>query len=148
MALSLTFEKPRAYASGIQSNFSHYAVKANTTIWAGQVLSTDVANHAGLVLPHDAAGTFTTPRFVGFAEESVVNVTGKRVRATTKGRIILAAITNMTGATNIGATVHASNDDTFTDTSTATTVPIGKVADYVAGEGFHVQFEGFAIQSV
>ena len=112
-------------------------------------MASDAANHAGLVLPFDNAGTWTTPFFCGFAETSVTQTASStyRVKVRSKGRVILSAITGADSADDISKTVYASNDGTFTLTST-NNVAIGKIAGYVSGEGFHVQFEAAASASV
>ncbi len=148
MALSLTYEKPRAYQSG-DYPYTDAIVKASTTVYAGQVLATDAANHAGLVLPFDNAGTWTSPLLAGMCETTVVQGSSatKRTRIRQGGRIILAAITGADGIDDVTKTVYAANDDTFTLTST-NNVTFGKIVDYVAGEGFHVEFEAASVASI
>lgn len=149
MALSLTADSPRKFASGIENKFTDAIVKASTTVYDGQVLATDVANHAGLAIPFDAAGTFTSPIFLGFCQEKVVQgaSTSYRAKIRKAGRVILATITGATTAASIGVTVYASNDSTFTLTST-NNLAIGKIVEFVSGEGFHVEFEGDDVRSI
>jgi hypothetical protein len=146
MALSQTFDKPRFYATAPGPEPADYVMKASTTIYDGQVLATDVANHAGLALPFDVAGTWTTPLFLGFADGRATSAaTGTtRIRARTRGKVILTAITGADGIDDVTKAVYATNDDTFTVTA-ATNVLIGKIVDYVAGEGFHVWFEAASV---
>lgn len=149
MALSLTSDYPRAYASGVPTDVNDLVVKASTTVYQGQVLASSATENAGLVLPFDVAGTWTTPFFVGFAETSVTQTASStyRVKVRSKGRVILSAITGADSADDISKTVYASNDNTFTLTA-GSNIAIGKIAGYVSGEGFHVQFEAAASASV
>lgn len=149
MALSLTTEKDRQYGKISAAECQDITVKASTSVFVGQVLATDVANHAGKAIPFDNAGTFTTPVFVGFALTSIVQTASStdKVRVLERGTVLIPTITGASGLADYGVTVYASNDDTFTTTSTSN-IAIGKIDGFVSGEGFQVSFEAASTRSI
>ena len=68
------------------------------------------------------------------------------VRVRTRGRVILS-VTGVTAVTDEGSTVYASDDDTFTLTSTSNTA-IGKVTRYISGTTVEVYFEAASFRSL
>jgi len=108
-------------------------VGANVRVYVGQAM---MAGTGGMVNCASGAGA----DFVGFAEESVNNLTnsvphGGAARATqadlaTAGSVYLS-VDNLTAWTfdDYGLPVYASDGNTFTTASSASQVPIGKVAD-------------------
>lgn len=148
MAVTQTAEVTRAFASGISSEYADHLVVASTTVYQGQALCAALVETAGLVKPFDNALGLTSPFFVGFAETSVTQTATStfRVKVRVRGRVLLTAITGADSADDLGKTVYASNDATFTLTST-NNVAIGKIVGY-SSEGFDVQFEGTQVASV
>lgn len=88
--------------------------------------------------------------FLGFAERKADNSSGAAgdvsVRVLDKGKIVLP-VTGATGVGDVGETVYASDDDTFTLTSTSNTA-IGKVIRWVSATICEVYFEAKSITSV
>jgi hypothetical protein len=88
--------------------------------------------------------------FLGFAEEDSDNTAGasgaKTIKARQKGFVQLSVV-GVTAVTDQGATVYASDGNTFTLTSTSNTA-IGKVARWVSGTTVIVYFEAAALQSI
>lgn len=97
----------------------------------------DVSGTCGLI----SADTYV---FLGFAARQADNSAGAAsaitVRLQTKGQVQLA-VTGVTSTDDVGQTVYATDDDTFTLTSTSATT-IGKVARWVSGTTCVVAFEG------
>jgi hypothetical protein len=147
--MALSADTPRAYGSGVDPTFTSLPCKSNVTIYEGSAVGEDSTNGTYQALA--GGGTF-----VGFAHEQVINPTSgsKRVKVRQKG-IIRLAVTGASGVTDNGVTVYASDDGTFTLTSTTTVTSIGKVVQYVgvAGGGSgaticDVYFEGSLVRSL
>jgi hypothetical protein len=135
---TLAADKARAYELG---DIQELPVVATDIIYEGAA----VGLSSGYARPLVAADTF-----LGFAESKVDNSTGaagdKNVRVRTRGQIVLS-VTGVTAVTDVGATVYASDDDTFTLTSTSNTA-VGKVARYVSGTTVVVAFEAAYARSI
>lgn len=88
--------------------------------------------------------------FAGFAERTVDNSAGAagalNVRVKPRGRVILPVV-GVTAVTDEGATVYASDDDTFTLTSTSNSA-IGKITRYISGTTVEVYFEASSFRSL
>lgn len=80
--------------------------------------------------------------FLGFAEEGVDNTEGsngeRRVRLLTSGLIVLN-VTGAVGTSDLGASVYASDDDTFTLTAAGNSL-VGTVYRHEFGERCVVSF--------
>src|SRR5574340_429737 len=70
----------------------------------------------------------------------------KLVRVRNKARVILS-VAGVTAVTDEGSTVYASDDDTFTLTSTSNTA-IGKITRYISGTTVEVYFEASSFRSI
>ena len=135
---TLALNKPRAYEEGI---YNDLPVKGSTKIFEGAVLG----KASGFARPLVAADVF-----LGFSQEFVDNSAGadgvKVVRTRQRGKIVLDVV-GVTGVTNEGATVYASDDDTFTLTSAGNTA-IGKISRWMSGTRCVVEFEAASAQSL
>lgn len=88
--------------------------------------------------------------FLGFADRTADNSAGAagaiNVRCKQRGKISIPVV-GATGTDDIGATVYAADDDTFTLTAGSNTA-IGKVDSYVTGTTCIVYFEALAVRSI
>ncbi len=129
---TLAANSPRHYELGDRNAFP---VIASDIIYEGAAVGD---NGSGLARPLAAADPF-----MGFAEAKADNSAGAasaiNVRVLERGKIELA-VTGVTGAGDVGSSVYASDDDTFTLTSTSNTL-IGKVARHVSGTTCVVTFK-------
>lgn len=136
----------RAYEFDASPVYNHLPVIAADIIYegsaVGEVASTGVGNVRPLV---------ATDIFHGFADETVDNSLGaaaaKLVRVRTRG-IVQLAVAGTEPTTNfLGAPVYASDDNTFTFTSTSNTL-IGKLHRKISAGVYMVAFEAVSQQSV
>lgn len=117
------------------------------------VIASDII-YEGAAVGENGSGYFrplvAQDPFAGFAESKADNSAGAagaiNVRVKNKGRIILS-VTGVTAVTDEGSTVYASDDDTFTLTSTTNTA-IGKVVRYISGTSVEVYFEAASFRSL
>lgn len=88
--------------------------------------------------------------FLGFATRKCDNSAGaagaKNVKVKEKGKIILS-VTGVTGVGDVGDAVYASDDDTFTKTSSGNSA-IGKIARHISGTSCVVAFEAVQVRSI
>lgn len=134
---TLAADTPRSYQLG---EIEEYPVIAADIIYEGAAVG---ENASGYSRPLVAADPFQ-----GFAVEKVDNSAGsagdKNVRVRTRGRVLL----NVAGATAITANdrplVYASDDDTFTLTSTSNS-HIGWVSRWVSSGVAVVEFDALAV---
>lgn len=88
--------------------------------------------------------------FAGIAQAKVDNSVGangaKNVRVLEIGKMEVV-VTGVTGVTNVGATVYASDDDTFTLSSTSNS-PIGKIIRHVSSTTCVVAFQAVSRRSL
>jgi hypothetical protein len=68
------------------------------------------------------------------------------VRVKPRGRVILPVV-GVTAVTDEGATVYASDDDTFTLTATGNSA-IGKITRYISGTTVEVYYEAASFRSL
>src|SRR3989338_3000834 len=136
---TLAQDKPRAFGIG---DFNELPVIASDIIFEGAAVGD---NGAGLARPLVAVDPF-----LGFAKEQCDNSAGaasaRKVKIFERGKIELD-VTGVASADDVGQTVYASDDDTFTLTSTGNTA-IGKVARWVSGTRCVVYFEGVQVRSL
>ena len=110
--------------------------------------------YEGAAVGENGAGYFrplvALDPFAGFAERTVDNSAGAagavNVRVKPRGRVILPVV-GVTAVTDEGATVYASDDDTFTLTSTSNSA-IGKITRYISGTTVEVYFEASSFRSL
>lgn len=136
---TLAVDKARAYELG---DIQELPMIASDIIYEGAAVGD---NGSGLARPLVAQDPF-----LGFAESRADNsgggASGKTVRVRTKGYVVLS-VANVASADDVGTTVYASDDDTFTNSSTSTT-PIGKVARWISGTTCVVYFEALPQRSL
>lgn len=88
--------------------------------------------------------------FLGFIEANADNSAGAAsvigVSIIPEGEVQLS-VTSVASADDIGATVYASDDDTFTLASTSNS-SIGKITQWVTGTTCWVKFQGAAFRSI
>jgi hypothetical protein len=88
--------------------------------------------------------------FMGFCVRKADNSAGAasaiKARIMTKGRVVLA-VTGVSSAADVGEPVYASDDDTFTLTSTNNTA-IGKVVRWISSTTCVVAFEAVDDRSI
>lgn len=136
---TLAADKARAYELG---DVQELPVVATDIIYEGAAIGD---NGSGYARPLVAADPF-----LGFAEQRADNATGAagavNVRVRTRGQAVLS-VAGVTGVGDVGETVYASDDDTFTLTSTSNTA-IGKVARFVSGTTVVVAFESVSHRSI
>lgn len=118
--MALSANTPRAYELGDSNSLP---VKASSVIYVGSAVGL-TAGYARALVAGDTFG--------GFSQESVTGTSsdgGARVGVKSRGLIQLS-VTSV-AVTDIGADVYASDDGTFTLTSTSNTL-VGKVHRFVS----------------
>lgn len=115
----------------------HYPVLTNTNIYEASAVSSTTAGYARPLLASN-----TTDKFLGFCAEETLNNPGasgaKNVKVLKRGTVPLA-VNGVTLASNVGTKVYASDDNTFTTTST-NNVLIGVVRRVIANGRAMVDF--------
>lgn len=136
--VTLATDKPRAFE---HADFNEIPVVATDIIYEGAAVGLDGSGNARPLVAGD--------QFVGFAESKVDNSAGaagdKNVRVRERGKIELS-VTGVTAATDVGDSVYASDDDTFTLTP-STNSRIGKVHRFVSGTTVVVKFQAQKLAS-
>lgn len=133
--MALSANTPRAYDVG--DYYNTLPVKASSTIYEGSAVGLTAGYARALVAADEFAG-FATAKAVGGSSDGDIRVTVK-----SRGRVQLS-ITSL-AVTDIGQTVYASADGTFTLTQTGNS-KIGKVVRWIStGEGI-VEFEPHKVE--
>ena len=139
---TLSATKLRSFEQGVAPQLNDLPVIAADRIYEGAALG-DAG--PGNIRPLEAADAF-----VGFAYAEADNTTGSagdvNVRVRQKG-IVQIPVTGVTGVTDLGVSVYASDDDTFTLTAAGNSI-IGKVVRFISGTDVMVAFEGIQVRSV
>lgn len=135
---TLAKNSPRAFEEGI---FNELPVVVTDIIYEGAA----VGMSSGYARPLVAGDNFA-----GFAVRKADNSAGAagaiNVKVRQRGRIVVA-VTGVTGVTDVGSTVYASDDDTFTLSSTNNSA-IGKIIRRVSGTTCVVEFEAVSKRSI
>lgn len=138
---TLAKDKPRQFAVP-RATTNRHAMIATEIIYEGAAVGD---NGSGLARPLVAQDPF-----VGFATRRADNSAGAasalKVEIVERGRVLLS-VTGVASADDQGATVYASDDDTFTLTSSGNTA-IGKVVQWVSGTTCWVEFEAVQVRSL
>jgi hypothetical protein len=145
---TLTADSPRVFETGHDEYLSEIPLTASTKIFAGAA----VGLSSSLARPLQAADPFG-----GFCTEYCDSTVATnpaiptpgyalRVKVKSKG-VAKLLVVGVTGVTNEGATVYASDDATFTLTSTSNTA-IGKILRYETGTSCLVAFDSLRTQSL
>lgn len=121
---TLAADKPRVFAmTGAHPDYNEVPIIADDIVYNGAAVGESTTT--GTFRPLSGGDTFA-----GFCHEKCDNAGGaanaKLIKVYASGRVQLT----VTGVDNIndeGATVYASDDDTFTLTNTTTNTAIGKV---------------------
>lgn len=136
---TLAANKSRAYEIG---DINALPMVGTDIIYEGSAVGD---NGSGLARPLVAADPF-----LGFAVRTADNSAGAasamRVEVKERGKIELA-VTGAASADDVGVAVYASDDDTFTLTSSSNSA-IGKVARWVASTTCVVYFEAVQVRSI
>lgn len=136
---TLTAPQPRVYRS---TGLHEPPVIANDIIYGGAAVGDNASGYARPLAAGDP--------FLGFQEQTVDNPGGaagdKRARVFPEGYVEVP-VTGVTGLGNVGATVYASDDNTFTLTSTSNS-PIGKIVDFLSGTTVLVYFQSVHLRSL
>jgi len=139
---TLAKNQPRAFEEG---EINDLPVIANDIIYEGAAVGE--SSTTGTFRPL-AAGD----NFAGFATRKADNTAvgaaagDVNVNVKQKGKIQLSVV-GVTGVTDEGSTVYASDDDTFTLSSTGNSA-IGKIIRYVTGTTVIVAFEAVSRRSI
>jgi hypothetical protein len=137
-------------ASGIKRT---YEVNEDPVLNDVPAVATDIV-YEGSAVGDNASGygrpLVAADPFMGFACADVDNSAGaagdKKIRVRQKGTVQLTVV-GATGPGDVGETVYASDDDTFTLTAGSNTA-IGKVARHVSGTTCMVRFEALQARSL
>jgi hypothetical protein len=122
----------------------------------GPVIAADISYEGAAVGESSSDGTARPlsggDTFLGFCVRKVDNSSGsagdKKVRVLLKGTVRLP-VTGLDNNNDLGAAVYASDDDTFTLTSSSAFTQIGKVAAYEGTSGYGlVYFEAAMVRSI
>ena len=131
---TLAKDAPRSWEIGLEE-YNDLPVIASDIIYEGAAVG---KNGSGYSRPLEAGD-----RFQGFCTEKADNSAGSAgdidVRLKSKGRIKVA-VTGVTSVADEGKRVYASDDDTFTLTSTSNS-EIGSIFRWVSGTTCIVAFE-------
>lgn len=136
---TLAIDTPRTYELGEVNNIP---VIASDIIYEGAAVGDNASGYARPLVAGDP--------FLGFAKEKVDNSAGaagaKTVKIAERGKIELT-VTGVTGVNDVGDTVYASDDATFTKSSTSNSA-IGKIVRHVSSTKCIVAFEGVQLRSI
>jgi len=140
---TLSANKVREYElAGPEESFNDLPIVASDIIYEGAAVG---ENGSGAFRPLVGGDNFA-----GFATRKCDNSSGsagdKNINLKTKGRIKLS-VTGVTGVTDEGSTVYATDDDTFTLTSSGAS-SIGKIVRYISGTNVIVAFEAVSERSI
>lgn len=139
---TLAVDKPRTYVVRGYEATDALPVIASDIIYEGAAVGD---NASGLARPLVAADPF-----LGFAERQCDNSAGaasaKNVRVRLRGAIVLPVV-GAASAADVGETVYASDDDTFTLTAGSNTA-IGKVSRWISSTTCEVEFEALQARSL
>lgn len=137
---TLASNKPRAFETG---DFNDLPVIATDIIYEGAAVGESSAT--GIFRPLVAGDNFA-----GFAVKKADNSAGAasaiNVKVQQKGRIELE-VTGVTAVTDEGSTVYASDDNTFTLSSSSNSA-IGKIIRWISGTKCIVAFEAVSVRSI
>lgn len=138
---TLAQDKPRSFAVSEALDQNEIPAVATDIIYEGAAVG-DSSGNARPLVGGDA--------FIGFCRERCDNSAGaagaKKVKLIERGKIQLS-VTGVSSSDNIGATVYATDDDTFTLTASGAS-SIGKVARWITGTTCIVFFESASKRSI
>ena len=136
---TLSENSPRTYQVG---DIEEYPVIASDIIYEGAAVGENASGYSRPLVAGDP--------FQGFAEAKVDNSTGSagdlNVRVKAKGRIVVAVAGASAVTANDRPAVYASDDDTFTLTSTSNSL-IGYVSRWISGTDCVVEFDAGLVKA-
>ena len=142
---TLSADVKHNYDEDVPPLYADYEVVASDIIYEGAACS--VESGANDAQPQNASDPF-----VGFAERRVDNSSGsagdKKVRVRQRGIIRGLTVAGVVTTTAPGTAVYASDDATFTLTSSSAHEQIGKVIQCTTAGVADVYFEGLGVRSV
>jgi hypothetical protein len=138
----LTFTTPRTYQV-LPSVYLDYPMAASSTIYEGSALSDTGSATTGTGV---AEPLVAGENFLGFANGTVTTGSSTGIVNAVADGVIQLVVTGVT-ATSTGASVYASDGNTFTLTSTSNTL-IGKIIKIVSGTTVLVKFSGIGFRGV
>lgn len=140
---TLTVNKKRTYEVNEDAVLNDVDIIAADIVYEGAAVGESSSSGTGRPL---VAGDV----FLGFCIAKTDNASGsasaKQIRVRQKGTVKLA-VTGVSGVADVGATVYASDDDTFTLSSTSNTA-IGKIVRHVSSTTVMVRFEAAQVRSI
>lgn len=140
---TLAADSKRQYEVNEDPVLNDVPIIADDTVYEGAAVGE--SSSAGTGRPLEAGDTF-----LGFSIAKCDNEGGsagdKNIRVRQKGGVVLS-VTGVVGIADHGATVYASDDDTFTLSSTGNTA-IGKITRFVSGTKVVVRFEAAQVRSI
>jgi hypothetical protein len=142
---TLAADKPRVFETQEDTYLNELPMVASDIIYDGAAVGE--LNDTGTYQPLGTGST--VDRFAGFAVAQCDNSAGaaaaKNVKLRERGRVILA-VTGVTAKTDVGKTVWATDDDTFTLTYAAGAISIGKIVRWISSTSCVVDFKRFALR--
>lgn len=145
--MALSKDTPRQYDPAIPPMFADLPVEANDECFEGAAVTDSGGN--GVI---DGA-LVASEAFAGFVERYAKDTSGSdgtiRVKIRQQGILKNVAVTGLDANTDYGTAVYASDNGTFTLTSTTTNVQIGKVQSWNGVANFgDVFFQAAAVRSI
>lgn len=145
---TLTLDTPRVFETGHDEYLNEVALAASTKIFAGAAVGTTSGTARPLVAGDPFAGFCTDYCDSTVSSNPAIPTVGYALRVKVKSKgVAQLSVVGVTGVTNEGATVYASDDATFTLTSTSNTA-IGKVERWISGTLCMVAFDSARTQSL
>ena len=141
--MALSADTPRSYMDNVDPVFASMPCTSNVTIYEGSAVAESTT--AGTVKALAASDTV----FWGFCHQQIINASGGTKRCIIRQQgIVRLTVVGATAVTDNGVAVYASDDGTFTLTSTSVNLQIGKVQTWIIGTTCDVFFQGTALRSI
>ncbi len=142
--MALSKDTPRKYDPAVPPIFIDIPAKVSTTFYEGAALSDDGGNG-------EADNLAASEGFLGFCEKGVIsNATTSdiNVHIRAQGLVKDLPVTGLDADTDYGVATYASDNGTFTLTSSTTFVQIGKAVAYSGTNFGDVFFQGAVVRSI
>lgn len=140
---TLAADKKRAFEVVPDKEFGEIPIIASDIVYEGAAVGESSSSGTGRPL----VGGDT---FLGFAARRCDNASGsasaKNIHVYQRGSVQLA-VTGVSSTADVGATVYATDDDTFTLTASGASA-IGKVLRWITSTSCIVRFEGAQVRSI
>lgn len=142
---TLAADKKRAFGGDVAPHYADLPIIASDIVYEGAAVGESTTS--GTYRPLSGGDTFG-----GFCVRRCDNATGsandKKIRVLLRGTIGGLPITGVDNINDEGSTVYASDDDTFTLTSTTTNTAIGKLIAFETSGYGTVYFEAAVVRSI